>query len=311
MAACLRCHNDRGAVERYVARGCSGCHSDPHKGSLSLDCTRCHDEESWQPHGLVSEHFQTSFPLTGVHVSVACEQCHERASVGDYVGAPNECHLCHQEDLAQTISPNHIDMGLTTNCQDCHITSTFLEATLDHSSFPLIGGHALAAADCTKCHDSGVLAGLATDCVSCHQQDYSDTTAPNHVQAGFPTDCEVCHTITSWQGAVFDHSAFPLEGGHASVDCTQCHTGNVFAGLASDCVSCHQTDFDNAEPNHVAAGFATTCDDCHTINTWEGATIDHSIFALTGGHAGVRLYPMSYRDRICWTTSGLRQLSSG
>ena len=167
----------------------------------------------------------------------------------------------------------------------CHDRNTWTTAVFDHSVFPLAGGH--AAVNCTQCHDTGVFAGLATDCVSCHQQDYNDTTAPNHVQAGFPTDCEVCHTIASWQGAVFDHTAFPLEGGHAAVNCNSCHSSGVFAGLPSDCVSCHQTDYDTAQPNHSAAGFATTCDDCHTINAWTGATIDHSIFALTGGHASV------------------------
>ena len=33
-AACLRCHNDRGPVSVYVARGCGGCHVDPHRGRL-------------------------------------------------------------------------------------------------------------------------------------------------------------------------------------------------------------------------------------------------------------------------------------
>lgn len=28
-AACLRCHNDRGPVAAYAARGCAGCHVDP------------------------------------------------------------------------------------------------------------------------------------------------------------------------------------------------------------------------------------------------------------------------------------------
>jgi len=35
MAACLRCHNDRGPVRAYTALGCGGCHHDPHASALT------------------------------------------------------------------------------------------------------------------------------------------------------------------------------------------------------------------------------------------------------------------------------------
>ena len=64
-AACLRCHNDRGPVGVYVARGCGGCHPDPHAASLGMDCQRCHEQTSWRPTGLIAEHARTRFPLMG------------------------------------------------------------------------------------------------------------------------------------------------------------------------------------------------------------------------------------------------------
>ena len=53
-AACLRCHNDFGPVAQYAARGCVGCHADPHRSKLTNDCTRCHGETDWRPRGLVA-----------------------------------------------------------------------------------------------------------------------------------------------------------------------------------------------------------------------------------------------------------------
>lgn len=45
-AACLRCHNDRGPVALYQARGCAGCHVDVHQGSQGITCNECHDQVS-------------------------------------------------------------------------------------------------------------------------------------------------------------------------------------------------------------------------------------------------------------------------
>ena len=58
-AACLRCHNDRGPIHVYTARGCGGCHVEPHKGNLGLDCTDCHNQDIWEPTGLIAEHAHT------------------------------------------------------------------------------------------------------------------------------------------------------------------------------------------------------------------------------------------------------------
>ena len=115
-AACLRCHNDRGPVEAYVTRGCGGCHADPHKSNLGFECTRCHDENTWRPGGLITEHARTRFPLLGAHISAPCESCHERAPVQDFRGAPTQCDLCHQDDLQRASSPNHLAAGWTRNC---------------------------------------------------------------------------------------------------------------------------------------------------------------------------------------------------
>ena len=84
-ASCLRCHNDRGPARLFSARGCGGCHIDPHKSTMGRDCTRCHGQESWQLRTTqgrqVADHARTRFPLTGMHAVLRCDQCHLKANV--------------------------------------------------------------------------------------------------------------------------------------------------------------------------------------------------------------------------------------
>jgi len=51
----------------------------------------------------------------------------------------------------------------------------------------------------------------------------------------------------------------------------------------SDCVACHQKDYDG---EHRGSGFATTCLNCHTTSTWDGASFNHAQtgFDLVGAH---------------------------
>lgn len=193
-AACLRCHNDRGPLAAYVERGCGGCHPDPHRSSLGLDCTRCHHQDHWEPTGLIAEHALTRMPLMGIHAVTPCQSCHERATVGDYRGTPAECHHCHRNDALGAF-PNHPVNGWTHDCERCHNPAGWDAPGFDHTAFPLVGGH--ANVDCFSCHAGGRFAGLGTDCFDCHSNDY--VNAPNHVANNFSTDCTQCHTIYGWR----------------------------------------------------------------------------------------------------------------
>jgi hypothetical protein len=129
-AQCLRCHNDRGPVATFQAQGCSGCHGDPHQGDLGRRCDQCHQEETWQPVGQIEMHDRTRFPLTGAHTQVACHRCHPGARVGNFVPASDECVSCHAEDLANTTNPQHIPLGWVDNCDRCHLTTRWEQATV-------------------------------------------------------------------------------------------------------------------------------------------------------------------------------------
>jgi len=129
-AMCLRCHNDRGPVAVFQAKGCAGCHEDVHQGDLGNQCATCHEERSWIPGNMISKHNLTRFPLTGAHALVACHQCHPGATVGNFAPADPECLTCHQTDLANTANPPHIPLGWVDNCDRCHIPTLWAQATI-------------------------------------------------------------------------------------------------------------------------------------------------------------------------------------
>ena len=192
----------------------------------------------------------------------------------------------------KTTNPNHVTAGFPQDCAACHTTTQWTGATFNHTTkttFPLTGAH--VPLTCNLCHSSGVYAGLSTQCASCHLPNYQKTTNPNHVTAGFPQDCATCHTTTQWTGATFNHTTkttFPLTGAHVPLTCNLCHSSGVYAGLSTQCASCHLPNYQKTtNPNHVTAGFPQDCAACHTTTQWTGATFNHTTkttFPLTGAH---------------------------
>lgn len=129
-ALCLRCHNDRGPAGSFAARGCAGCHADPHRDGLGSDCQRCHQETSWEPQGMRELHEHTRFPLVGAHALAACWRCHPGAEVGKFIPADPECAGCHQSDLARATNPNHAGLGWVDHCDRCHLPRTWQQAEI-------------------------------------------------------------------------------------------------------------------------------------------------------------------------------------
>jgi hypothetical protein len=161
----------------------------------------------------------------------------------------------------------------------------------DATRFPLRGAHIGAA--CEDCHTPASPGQLqfvnrSTTCEGCHAAQARTVNEPNHQGPGF-ANCSACHTVIAWTGARFDHSvtAFPLTGAHRAVSCDGCHGDQVFKGKTTQCVGCHQTDYDNTQaPPHASSGFATTCATCHTTTGWTGSAFNHAAtqFPLTGAH---------------------------
>ena len=267
--SCIDCHE---AGFFGTPADCYACHRQDYENTrdpnhvdagFPTQCEACHNTNNWDDAEFDHDQF---FRLTGAHRRLDCEECH----TDGFQGTPTECYDCHRSDYEGTDDPDHVAEGFPRDCEGCHGTSSWEGATINHNEFfPLTGGHRGLA--CEACHANG-FQGTPSDCYACHRSDYEGTTDPDHVAAGLPRDCENCHSTSSWEGAVINHDQFfPLTGRHRNLDCEACHS-NGFAGTPTDCWSCHQADYNNADdPDHVAAGFPHECELCHTTSDWEGA----------------------------------------
>jgi hypothetical protein len=296
--ACTDCHVNNNYNLNTGA--CVSCHLKDYQGTTNPNhatanfpqtCDQCHDTTNWM--NATFNHASTGFPLTGLHM-VPPRQCTDCHVSNNYSLNSTACVTCHLKDYQGTTNPNHVTANFPQTCDQCHTTSTWLNATFNHDStgFPLTGLHTVPPRACTDCHVSNNYNLTTNACVSCHLKDFQGTTNPNHVSSNFPQTCDQCHTTSTWLNATFNHSTtgFPLSGSHTVPPraCTDCHVNNNYNLTSTACVSCHQTDYNNATTpvNHVAAAFPTTCETCHDTVLWTNATFNHTTtgFQLTGAH---------------------------
>jgi hypothetical protein len=270
-AACSACHTGNSFAS--APRNCAGCHMPDYQGATNpnhvqaafpTDCSLCHSTVNWS--GATFDHSKTVFPLTGAHVAVACAQCHVN---NNYTSVPTNCDACHLTEYNQTTNPNHVQAGFPLNCAVCHNTSNWTSSTFDHSktAFPLTGAHVTVA--CASCHVGGNYTTVPTDCYSCHKTDYTSVQNPNHIASSFPTTCATCHNTTSWAGATFNHTWFPIYSGtHAKVwtTCADCHLDASNYNSFS-CTNCHTHNQTATDPIHRnVRGYSytpTACYQCH------------------------------------------------
>ena len=295
---CTDCHVNNNYSLNSTA--CVTCHLADYQGTTNPNhvsanfpqtCDTCHDTTNWMD--ATFNHTTTGFALTGLHTVPPrqCTDCHVNNNYSLNTGA---CVSCHLKDYQGTTNPNHVTANFPQTCDSCHSTSTWLNATFDHSStgFPLTGSHTVPPRACTDCHVNNNYNITNTACVSCHQTDYNNATTPvAHVAAGFPTTCETCHDTVQWTDGKFDHSTtgFTLTNSHLVPPrmCTDCHVNNNYSLTSTLCYSCHQKDYAGTNnPNHTTAGFPTTCELCHDTIVWTDSTFNHNntAFPLTGSH---------------------------
>ncbi|MCB9332629.1 MAG: hypothetical protein H6574_16270 [Lewinellaceae bacterium] len=291
-AVCTDCHSN---PANYMEVTCTNCHLNPTtdnehtgvNGYVYLDqaCLACHPTGDAS---VIFDHNTTAFPLTGVHLTTACIDCHTNG----FQGTPTECAACHTVDFNATTNPNHTAIGIPTDCETCHTTAGWAPALFPiHDNYYMLNGaHASISNACATCHN-GDYNNTPNTCAGCHQADYDGTTNPDHNANQFSTNCTECHSEAAWSPTTFDHSlVWPLNGAHANVpNCTDCHIGGNFSNTPNTCVGCHQGDYDaTTDPNHAANQFPTDCTQCHNENAWAPSTFDHNaIWPLTGAHANV------------------------
>lgn len=277
---CIDCHANGYAGTPTI---CFECHTPDYNQTtnpnhvlidISNDCETCHTTApGWQP-ALFDIH-NDYYVLTGGHLTPLCVDCH----IDGYTVTPTTCFECHTEVYNQTTQPNHVEIGFTTECEECHTTAPgWTPTTYNHDEFyPLTGAHITTL--CIDCHSQGY-EGTPNTCFECHESDFNQTTNPNHLDTGLSNECQECHTTNpGWTPATFaDHNNFyVLAGAHALIanDCNACHNGN-YNNTPNTCVGCHLDEYNQTtNPPHASAQFSTDCLLCHTEVAWEPSTFDH------------------------------------
>src|SRR5579872_2211089 len=294
---CADCHVNNNYS--LTSTTCITCHQKDYTTATSpvshvgfpTTCEQCHDTLHWTDGKF--DHSTTGFNLTGMHI-VPPRQCTDCHVNNNYTLNSTACVSCHLKDFQGTTNPNHVTANFPQTCEQCHSTSTWLNATFNHDStgFSLTGSHTVPPRQCTDCHVNNNYNLTSTACVSCHQNDYTNALSPvNHISANFPTTCENCHDTIQWTDGTFNHTAtgFQLTGSHTVPprQCSDCHTNNNYTLNSTLCYTCHQKDYTGTNnPAHAAAGFPTTCELCHDTNVWTDSTFNHNTtaFPLTGSH---------------------------
>jgi hypothetical protein len=283
-----------------IPQACVPCHEDYHKGRLGPNCLQCHNYEDWKvftiPGGKF-DHSKTRYPLTGLHAKVACEKCHTPGANGKprYVGIPFEkCDDCHEDPHKGSF---------TQTCQSCHNTNGWkkvstpaLNENFDHSKtkYPLLGKH--ATVECIACHANADFKKhvVFAKCMDCHQPDPHGGQFVKRA-AG---ECAPCHTVDGFKPSTFgvkEHatSAYPLEGGHAKVECDQCHIpkgkDTQYKIKFKLCTDCHK---DEHGGQFALAPYLNACEKCHDLEGYRPSTFTiarhkNTRFILTGGHIAV------------------------
>jgi hypothetical protein len=247
-------------------------------------------------------------PVGGVssHAALAgdCAACHPAPWSGQTMA--DLCVACHTDVAAQLGDPATLHGSIaatnsTLACRACHPEHRGATAALTEISsqrFPHVAvGFSLQAHQttssgavfaCTDCHTADLIHFDQATCADCHRG--IDQVFTQAHRDAFGGDCLACHDGVDRYGKGFSHDrlAFRLEGKHAAVACSQCHSGaRTIADLSSapqDCYSCHQKD-----DSHQGQ-LGQDCAACHTPADWQQATFDHgkSAFPLTGAHAQVQ-----------------------
>ena len=269
--ACAQCHVNN--VFAGLSTLCQSCHltefnqtTNPNHVTAAFpqDCSLCHSTVNWQ--GATFDHSKTGFALTGAHAPLQCAACHAN---GQFTALSPACASCHLAAYNSATNPNHVTVGFPQTCEVCHNSTAWSPASFNHNAtkFPLTGAHVNAV--CTSCHINNVFAGTPTDCYSCHKKEYDTTNNPNHAASSFPTACASCHTTTTWSGATFNHTQFPIyTGAHARVwtTCGDCHA-NPNNYQVFTCIACHTHAQASVDPRHRGVRnyvySPTSCYSCH------------------------------------------------
>ncbi|NOZ09418.1 MAG: hypothetical protein GXO91_11195, partial [FCB group bacterium] len=219
---------------------CSQCHPNGFdNGGVIRDCasTDCHlttYTESGEPH-----HFTT--PAGGYPLEY-CANCHDDNTAGfnpsiySHGTVNTGCYTCHEYDYESVVSPDHVGLGYSQNCDNCHI----------EDNWQAVDPHQAPVGPCGDCHNYNGNNGDPLPSID-------HTTAPK--LGASIDDCQNCHNNTNnWQNVVFSSSRhdgstyqiyFDIYGGEHNGEWGNSCSNNCHTFGAFDTYSC----WDNCHAN--------------------------------------------------------------
>jgi hypothetical protein len=206
-ASCQGCH--AGEFESAVPLTCGGCHRDPHRGELGQRCEGCHETSTWASTFSADAHRRTTFPLTGRHAFLPCNECHPNARDRGFSGNSVTCDRCHLDDYQRTraTSLDHVANGFSLQCLSCHDAWSFRRARWPaHDRCFAIGTGPHTGVTCLGCHTSLAGASMTGTCSTntasctrsgCHGR--ASTDAEHREERGYQykdRKCYECHRFS-------------------------------------------------------------------------------------------------------------------
>lgn len=298
-ADCKECHksdfiSDNNLKKRKntylgLSENCIPCHEDYHQKTLGVNCSSCHNTETFKP-AAKFDHSTAAFKLTGAHQKVQCISCHKiemknGKEFQTFKGIPfQNCISCHKDVHNGSFGQN---------CSSCHVTASFKQinsAAFDHSrtKFPLVGKHKLVS--CNNCHRAPSGFKMKFDlCTDCH----TDFHKAQFVVENRTQTCSDCHNENGFRPSTFtierhNKSKFQITGAHLATPCESCHYQQNtwhFKGTGIDCISCHE----NIHINELKSEYLpeNKCSVCHRTESWNTISFDHNQtnFPLQGKHS--------------------------
>ncbi len=183
---CSLCHTAEGWEPAHfdhaqITTDCITCHlaNDEHNGQYGTNCASCHSTDAWKP--ATFDHNLSDFPLTGAHVSVACEDCHINNT---FDGLLSACVACHAD-------PEYHLGAFGQDCESCHTTSAWSPAEYNKAhTFPLNHGESGVSA-CVTCHPANF---TSYTCYECHEHSEANVRS-EHLEEGISNyqNCMECH----------------------------------------------------------------------------------------------------------------------
>ena len=273
---CLQCHQDI-AVQIQQQNGLHG------RWKNVDTCRTCHSDHKGQDFNMLEQalstfdHSQTRLPLSGMHLELACRDCHDL----EVFQIDPLCSDCHAEPV------QHAAL-FPQECSECHSAQGWSPALRDgiefnheQTSFSLSlhqKNYQETPVTCVDCHQTGALETTLTACKDCHER--QDTSFMLDHTGQYGLNCTDCHDGRDRMHN-FDHQEFfILDGAHTALECQSCHADQNFHGTSTDCSDCH------AEPTIHAGSFSLNCAACHTTQAWQPAELLFHTFPLDHGDKG-------------------------